>query len=281
MYMMEAQILAERSTYAVRFSPQDYIHFSHKTPGTPENILRDFTMDLIHKVFSRLFPQDQKASQYQSEKVRVLDYGCGPSITCVISAAGIPSVSEIVLAEYTARNREAIQQWLDKDPSAFDWSPYFKHVVQTLEGKTEQQVAEREIAMHSLVKVVSCDITLDLPIEKGYEGLYDIVICCLCLETMCVNIDEYRSRVVKLSTFIKPGGSLLLLSTKRQPVGEYGSYVLGSERFYDLNVSYDLVAHTLEEVGLDIFSVDHVDVRRAHTLGDSNGFMFICAEKKK
>ena len=46
----------------------------------------------------------------------MLDYGCGPVIANVISAAGIGS--DIILAEYTEKSRQAIQQWLDSEPSA-------------------------------------------------------------------------------------------------------------------------------------------------------------------
>ena len=41
-----------------------------------------------------------------------------------ISAA--PKASEIILADYAEPNREYLKRWLAKDPSAQDWSPYFK-----------------------------------------------------------------------------------------------------------------------------------------------------------
>ena len=36
----------------------------------------------------------------------------------------------INFGEYTERNREVIQMWLDKEPDAFDFTPFFKYVVQ-------------------------------------------------------------------------------------------------------------------------------------------------------
>ena len=62
---------------------------------------------------------------------------------------------------------------------------------------------------------MACDYTQDLPIEKGYEAPYDVVLCMVCLETLCVDVEEYNSRLVKVCSLIKKGGSLLLLSTKR------------------------------------------------------------------
>ena len=274
---MEHQTLAERNDFAKRFSPQDYLSLYCSTPG---KILYDFSMTNVHKVFShRLFPQEQSDS-CPPNKVRVLDYGCGPTICHAISAAGIPNASEIVLAEYTARNREAVQQWLDKDPSAFDWSPYFKYVVQTLEGKTEQQVAEREERMRSLIKVVPCDITLDPPIEKGYKGPYDIVISSMCLESSCESIEEYRASVSKLSSLLKPGGLLLILSTEKQPEEEQTYYRVGSQYFYDLKISCDAVLSSIKEAGLSILSVDHMKMSEDPAVSNCEKFMFACAEKK-
>ena len=47
--------------------------------------------------------------------------------------------SGIVFAEYTERNRNILQMWLDNDPNATDITALFKHVVQDLEGKGEEE----------------------------------------------------------------------------------------------------------------------------------------------
>ena len=170
---------------------------------------------------------------------------------------------------------------MDKDPSAFNWSPYFKHVVQTLEGKTEQHVAEREERMRSLVKVVACNITLNPPIEKGYEGPYSIIISSLCLESSCENVEEYRAGVAKLSSLLKPGGLLLIYSIDRQPEEKEGRYLVGSNYFYDFSVCYDLLASAFEEVGLSIFSVNRLEKKSDPAIDNCEKYMFVCAEKIK
>ena len=67
-----------------------------------------------------------------SSNLKVLDYGSGPVIVATISAA--TKASEIVLSDYLDKNRKALQQWLDGDCAAFDWSPHFRFVVRDLEG---------------------------------------------------------------------------------------------------------------------------------------------------
>ncbi len=61
-----------------------------------------------------------------------------------------------------------------------------KHVIQTLEGGTEEEAESRQDEVCKKVKaVVFCDITEDQFIAKEYEGPYDIIQCCLCLENAC------------------------------------------------------------------------------------------------
>ena len=70
--------------------------------------------------------------------IKVLDYGSGPSILATISAAS--KASEIVLSDYTERNRDAINQWLKKDAEAVDWSPHFSYVVEKLEKRANRKL---------------------------------------------------------------------------------------------------------------------------------------------
>ena len=79
----------------------------------------------------------------------------------------------------------AIQKWLDGDADAFNWSPHFDYVVKTLEGKGEKEAREREQRMRKISKVVFCDALSETPMEKGYEGPYDILLEFGCLNAAC------------------------------------------------------------------------------------------------
>ena len=105
----------------------------YKQPGLLG--LTDFTFKKCHEFFSTIGPDEDKL-------IKVLDYGCGPVISNVIGAARLNS--EIILAEYTNKGREAIQFWMDRYPSAWNWSPYFKYAVEVLEGKEESEAFKRE-----------------------------------------------------------------------------------------------------------------------------------------
>ena len=105
--------------------------------------MKDFALVNVHNFFM------QKHSTSKGVLLKVLDYGCGPAVAYDISAAAAES-SEIVLAEYGETCRNALQDWLDRGPSAWDWTPYIKYVVCDLEGKDESKVQKQEEDLRKL-----------------------------------------------------------------------------------------------------------------------------------
>ena len=105
--------------------------------------------------------------------LKILEFGAGPVISYEISA--VLYASEIVLLEYTERNREVLQMWLDRDPKAPNWKPFFEYVVQELEGKRKEEATMRREELRRIVKaVIPCDISKDPPIDPTYCGPYDV-----------------------------------------------------------------------------------------------------------
>ena len=132
----------------------------------------------------------------------VLDYGSGPSILAAISAA--PKSESIMLSDYTDANREALNQWLSKDPLAFDWSLHFEHVVCQLEGSDEKEAEKRQEDVRRLVKgVAHSDLTQDPPIEGICSELsYDVVMSSLCICAASRTQGEYYLGIVKLGSWL-------------------------------------------------------------------------------
>ena len=203
--------------------------------------------------------------------VRVLDYGAGPVIVFAISAA--TKASEIVLADYTEENLGFLRQWLGNDPDAFDWSPYFQYIVQELEGKEEKEVKERQDQVRKLVKaVVHCDITRDPPIEKGYDGLYDVVMCSLVMEGASSTTDEYCSNVARLARLVKPGGSIFYYGVENKT----GFYSIGDRNFQNVHVPEELALKAFREAGFD-----NITLKLGQDATDPNiAFRFISGTRK-
>ena len=167
--------LEAKGSYDDNFKVSTYLDFM------VDSELMKFSLECLNECFS--------AIDSGENGLTVLDYGCGPNLANHISAAS--KATEIVLADYCKPNRDFTKKWLAADPSAHDWSFYFKHVVETLEGKSHQESIERQKVLRDKVKaVVACDITKDQFIEEGYEGPYDVVKSLLCLSNAATNTED-------------------------------------------------------------------------------------------
>ena len=183
--------------------------------------------------------------------LKVLDYGSGPVVMNVISAA--TKASEIVLADYVGKNRKTLQKWLDEDSDAFDWSPEFEFVVRELEKKSEKEVKERQELVRKLAKaVVHCDITQDPPIESGYDQLYDVVVSCLVMEGTARSHDEYVSNASRLGKLVKPGGTIMIYGVENK----IGFYMIGGHKFPNVHATAEFAVSAFQEAGFVDITVE-------------------------
>ena len=78
---------------------------------------------------------------------------------CKRALSAVPYAEEIIFAEYSEKNRQAVESWRQKSPDSHDWSPYFKFVVQNLEGKERHEVLIREDELRKkITHILPCDI---------------------------------------------------------------------------------------------------------------------------
>ena len=181
--------------------------------------------------------------------LKVLDFGCGP--VPIYQCSSPLHASEVVFAEYSEKNRNTLQMWLDNDPNAPDFTALFKYVVQDLEGKGGDEVVKRQDDLRSLVKrVIPCDALQDPPLlVPDYEGPYDIIFSSLCLTAACTTHEEYSQSISRLTKYLKPGGKLILQDTRPLDDLEYHYYFVGSEKFFALSVTHEFVNSALSENG--------------------------------
>ena len=229
--------------YSQEFDASSYLFVEFSSPGGVDDYkhtMHEFAVKKLHDFFLK------KSFSSSTSELKVLDFGCGPVIANVISAARV--ATEVVLAEYTEEGRSAVQMWLKKDPNAFDWSPYFKYVVQTLEGGTAEAAEEREKRLRSIMKgVVHCDITQATPIEIDYQGPYDVVISCLCISDACKTTDDFLKAVGKLATLVKSKGHLLLsfVEPNKETNGADFNYKIGDKTYRALAVDRTFIQSAL------------------------------------
>ena len=186
--------------------------------------------------------------------MKVLDYGAGPVIASTISAA--TKASEIILADYIEDNCFSLRQWLNCDSQAFDWSPYFSYVVETLEEKNDLDGKVRQQQVRGLVKaVVHCDITQDPPIEECHNQLYDVVMCSLVIEGASSTEDDYCSNIKRLGTLVKLGGKIFYYGVENK----VGYYTIGDRNFPNVHIDHHFSLRAFENAGFNV-SIKHAPV---------------------
>ena len=228
----------------------------------------DFSLKCLHQFFKSYQPPPGGA--------RLLEFGGGAVVSNLISAA--PKCKEIVFGEFREDNRESINQWLRKDPLAFNWHQFFSYVVGTLEGETEENIEERKELLRNTVKaVVPFDIFQAHPLEN--EGPYDIVTSALCLEYLGLSKKQYVESIAKMAQLVKSGGIFLI-----QAHENVHSWVTDYETMEQNPISREVVREALELAG---FSQIRMEFLPREALSEQNleilpgltSLMFIVATK--
>ena len=254
------------------FVADDYLESRYK--NVPANDRVQFLLNGFHEVFQSL-----------PYSLKVLDYGSGPVIQNCISAAA--HASEIVFSDIAESNCEAVRKWLRRDPTAFNWSPHFDHVVQTLEGKGEKEAREREEMLRKVVKgVVHCDALADPPIEKGFEGPYDVLIEGGVLNPACTSFESFKKALVSLTHLLKPGGSMMMWDSLFSGMEQCTTvYDVGDKEYNCLCTEKEFVIDAVKEAGLTIVHMRNIEYDRSKTSKHFvyqpglQGFYFLHAKK--
>ena len=254
------------------FDSDDYLRTRFYDPNIPDRVM--FLLDSFHKAFLLL----------PSQSLKVLDYGTGPVVMNSISAAA--HAYELVWSDYSEKNLETLQKWLEKDPTAFNWSPFFDYVVKKLEGKSEKEAREREEVVRRVVNVAHCDINADPPIQKEFQCPYDVVIDSGCLVATCFTKAKFEAALSKLSGLLKVGGTFMMFACEfRTMETEVREYVVGSMKYPYFPVTGDYLQLVLKEQGFTDVNVqrcalDTETQAQGYQAKDLTGWVFATGIKK-
>ena len=214
-------------------------------------------------------------------KARLVEIGGGPVIYPLISAA--PYVSDITFADYAEVNLEQIKLWVNSDLQAHDWSPYFNHVVGSLEGNSDTRVAvEREqLLKKKITSIVPCDIRVKDPqkIINGGDNAFepfDIVAFNFCAEAVCMSIQEYEEILSRLGMLVKPSGYLTSLISL-----EESWYINEGGKTFVLCLTAENVNDCFEKAGFSVecSEVFSIPKESQNLINDCKGILFVAAKK--
>ena len=266
--------------YETKFNIESFLEYYKNGNSESVSAMADFFLKELHSFYNTFIKEENR-------KWNILDLGCGPIIVYQISATKI--ASEIVLAEYTSNNRQAVQQWLNKNPSCIDWTFAFNFVVKELEGGSEADVEKRQDELRQVIKsVIPCDVTKKEMIPDEHKGPYDVVFSSLVLESACRTVEDYNATVARIvKIYVKSGGRIVMhcaITEKPSSLDEQCFYKVGEERFFDLGLNEGIVRTALESAGCCDIITRMIDKKTTGIPDDAEspsfkGFIFVSAKK--
>ena len=213
--------------------------------------------------------------EWDNSNAVLLQLGAGPCIYDLISAA--PYVAEIYHSDYLKVCCDEVLLWKNKDPNAYDWSPYFRYVVNTLEGKDGQHaVLERETMLRSILKdSFTCDVQQSPLCTPDYLKAPDIICVNFCIEFASPSIDKYTAILKEVFGLLKPKGFLVMACC----LGCTKFMVNGVKFPGGITLNEKLTEDTLKEVGFVVCFKESKEKPVPDNYNDATGQAFLIAQK--
>ncbi|XP_070621707.1 nicotinamide N-methyltransferase-like [Erythrolamprus reginae] len=261
--MME-ESFTEGEFYAKNLVPKDYLERYYKINFDDENGI-DKIATFFLKGAHRAFTVDGIKGD------TLIDIGTGPTIYQFLSAC--ENFREIIATDYTDQNREEVQQWLRKEPGAFDWTPIVKYVCE-LEGDREKWPEKEEKVRRVVKRYLKCDVTQPNPLAPLVLPPADCLLSCLCLDGACKDLPTYQSAFKNISSLLKPRGHLLFYSTLG---GHY--YMIGQQKFSALCLEKEMVEEAARQAGFVIKWIEETKVNMPPSIADGKKLCVLLAQK--
>ena len=238
-----------------RFVPASYLRTRYNDPKEERS---QFYLHCFHEFYQ------QYHTQWDRAKARLLEFGGGPVILPLISAA--PFVSEIVFSDYAESNRNEVQLWKDRGPNAHDWMPYIRYVVNKLDENPDHEAsaARERILRNRLQYIVSCDINADEENLLGCEAVwkpFDIISVNACVEAAVDSHSQYLTCLAKLKTLLKPGGLMIGMHT----LGT-SWWMVQDEKYKCIPLTEDTVLASLQRTGFSVLEKKTASMTYKHTV---------------
>ncbi|MBW2421995.1 MAG: methyltransferase domain-containing protein [Deltaproteobacteria bacterium] len=185
-----------------QFDPADYLNEYYGDIGSENLALLRFLAE---------------TSQDSPEGGRLLDFGGGPTIYTLISAAA--RVDEIHFADYLDANLDEVRRWIHGDPAAFDWSNFIRQALELESGlpATQAQIEARAKQIRERVtRLAPCDASR-MPPSECPDGLYDVLQTHFCAESATSDRWQWQAYMSNIISLLKPGGRLVMSALRWFP----------------------------------------------------------------
>jgi hypothetical protein len=217
------------------FDPMEYLREYYAQLGEENRELLTF----FTRAYTQIFRKLTKAS--------VLEFGGGPTIYQLISAAKYPV--SIDFSDFLTDNLHELTKWLDDRPEQFPWDAFIAYTLER-EGKTSNPAAiqkRAQLIRRKVKRFLHCDVRRPDPLGPEYRSGYDVVSANFVLEAITEERalwDRFLDHVLPL---VRSDGYLVLCT-----VVDATKYRVG-ERYYPATpITLELLVKTLQHKGMAI-----------------------------
>ncbi|XP_043846520.1 nicotinamide N-methyltransferase-like [Dromiciops gliroides] len=252
-----------KDVYLNHFNPRTYLQTYYTFGPGPSN-----ESQILMHILKKL------SETFSSGRVKgdlLIDIGTGPTIYQLLSAC--ESFKEIVASDYSDHNREEFNHWLKKEPEAFDWSSVVKYVCE-LEGDREKWTEKEEKLRKRVKQVLKCDITQSQPLDPVSLPQADCLLVTYCLESACKDLPTYDQALKNLSSLLKPGGFLVILSALK-----CSYYMVGDQRFSNLFLTQEEIKAAIEKAGFISEQSEIIPELYSRAYTDNEGALYSVGRK--
>ncbi|XP_050777803.1 nicotinamide N-methyltransferase-like [Gopherus flavomarginatus] len=199
--------------------------------------------------------------------------GAQPTIFELLSAC--ESFKEIIVTNHTDLSCQEMQKWLKKEPGAFDWTPVVKYVCE-LEGDRKKWAEKEEKLRRTVKQVLECDVTKFNPATFASLPPADCLLLNQYLGAICKDWSTYRAALKTVSSLLKPGGHLLMVTTMK-----CSHFVIDQHKFPCLFLEKECLQEAVKEAGFDILTFEMTPICYPSSLVEHEGISYLVASKGK
>jgi len=243
------------------FDPRAYVkeYYSHLGPENRE------LLHFLHEAYERIFAHLDRA--------HVLEFGGGPTIYQLISAAKYPV--SIDFSDYLETNLNEVQMWLQNRPEQGHWDEFIRYMLCHEGERSDWDATEHraQLIRRKVSRLIHCDAKIPNPLGSGGREPYDIVSVNFVLESITTEMDEWNLLLDNVEPLVKPQGYFLMSAI----IGAT-HYRVGERFFPAVPISPETIETKLQEKHYSIVSTRYIGAEHREQQG-YNGIFMVLARK--
>uniref|UniRef100_A0A8C5WMK7 Uncharacterized protein n=1 Tax=Leptobrachium leishanense TaxID=445787 RepID=A0A8C5WMK7_9ANUR len=163
------------------------------------------------------------------------------------------------ILEFNRSSMKALQKWMNKEPGVLDWI-HASNIVAELEGCSVNWEEKEEDVRKRIKHILKCDIANENLTDPVILRNADCVFCFFVLEHISKTQDAFCANLKKVSSMLKPGGCLLLVSALN---GTH--YTVAEHKYHILHHNEEDVRAALQNTG---FTIEQWEVMESEIRND-------------